>query len=458
MRKLLRFSAFNLGLMYVAVSLLALLLFATPLWYAWQASIERGRIDELRSEGLRWSALLERKGMPALVEAVAGFVDDGPDGGGNELILLADSRHRKLAGNLPGWPDGLGDGLENGRDVQALWLDNDVQSMRVVFFDQPLANGAHLLLGRNVDRFETLETYFWTGLLGAAAIMMCVGVGAGFVVRRSLLFRVRDINLAARAVMQGDLSHRLPAYVGEDELNALVDTQNRMLDQMQHLVEGVRNVSNSIAHDLRTPLTELRTRLEEVSVTRPEPEQVFADIDHAIGDVDRVIGIFNALLRMAEIDNGVRRAGFVTVDLRQLAEDAVEFYAPLAELKEVSLHFASYGDAVLTGDPVLLAQALGNLIDNAIKYGRCTGRVDVRIARSRNEFSLTVADDGPGIDDAEKAKVLERFYRGDASRGTPGAGLGLSLVHTIARLHGGTLTLSNNHPGLCARLTLPMTQ
>lgn len=451
MNSFLRFSALKLGLAYVGVSLAALALFATPLWYAWSATIERGRVDVLKAEGRRWSALMDARGPAAVADLVNLQVGDESRDDSTIVLLLADRRGRKLAGNLPAWPDGL----QAGAGAQPAWVDIHGHPMRAVLLEQALADGYRLLVGRNVNRFETLETYFWVGLLGAAAILLCVGIGAVWIVRRSLLFRVRDINLAARAVMQGDLNHRLPAYVGEDELNALVETENRMLDQIQHLVEGVRNVSNSIAHDLRTPLTELRTRLEEVAVTRPAPEQVLASIDAAIDDVDHVIGIFNALLRMAEIDNGVRRAGFVAVDLRRLAADAVEFYVPLAELKDVALRFVAHQPAAVNGDPVLLAQALGNLIENAIKYGRAGGEVEVRIARDGDACVLTIADDGPGIPDAEKARVLERFYRADASRGTPGAGLGLSLVETIARLHGATLALADNHPGLRAVLAIP---
>lgn len=451
MTRLLRFSALNLGLAYVVASLVSLALFALPLSYAWEGSIEQGRVDLMRAEGRRWADLAERKGVAALTDAVALLAGNGTLYDGSAIVLLVDPSRRKLAGNLPRWPAGLADSA----DAQSVELRIDGRATITELVQQPLSGGYRLLIGRDIDRFEALETLFWTGLLGAAAILLCLGTGAGWIMRRSLLNRVRDIDLAARAVMQGDLSHWLPAYVGEVELNALVETENRMLDQIQHLVEGVRNVSNSIAHDLRTPLTELRTRLEEVAATRPGPAQVFGQIDAAIGDVDRVIGIFNALLRMAEIDSGVRRAGFVEVDLAHLARDAVEFYAPLAELKGVSLvAFAPAAAAVVRGDPTLLAQALGNLIDNAVKYVHPGGRVEVHVEAGREACTLAVSDDGPGIAAGDEARVLERFYRGDASRGTPGAGLGLSLAATVAHLHLGELALAHNHPGLRATLTL----
>jgi signal transduction histidine kinase len=236
----------------------------------------------------------------------------------------------------------------------------------------------------------------------------------------------------------------------------LAQTVNRMLDQIEQLIQGVRNVSNAIAHDLRTPLTELRFGLENLSLTRPAPDQTFAEIDTAVADVDRVIAIFNALLRLAEIDTGARRSAFAEVDLAQIAGEAAEFYQPIAELKSVTLVSDQPGEMIVPGDPLLLAQAISNLIDNALKFIPKNGVIHVSVAQAADlAIAVTVADNGPGIADAEKSKVVERFYRSDVSRGTPGVGLGLSLVAAVAKLHGGHLELTDNHPGLRVTLTLP---
>jgi signal transduction histidine kinase len=221
----------------------------------------------------------------------------------------------------------------------------------------------------------------------------------------------------------------------------------------------VRNVSNSIAHDLRTPLAELRSRLEELALIRPAPEATFAEIDGAVADVDRVIRIFDALLRLAEIDAGLRRSGFVAFDLVDLAATAVEFYAPAAELKNIRLQLHAEGSLRVSGDPVLLAQALSNLIDNALKYTPENGVIEVTLQRRPGgRAEIAVTDNGPGIDDSEKARVVERFYRGDASRGTPGVGLGLSLAQAVAKLHGNALELSDRRPGLCVVLAMALSE
>ena len=168
-----------------------------------------------------------------------------------------------------------------------------------------------------------------------------------------------------------------------------------------------------------------------------------------------MIRIFDALLRLAEIDAGMRRSGFVTVDLAHLASTAVEFYEPAAELKNIALTFRSDGSTQAAGNPVLLAQALSNLIDNALKYAPQNGLIAVAVQRRPDgAVQISVTDNGPGINDAEKSRVVERFYRGDASRGTPGVGLGLSLVQAVAKLHGSTLELSDQNPGLHVVFTI----
>ncbi|MFL6676534.1 MAG: sensor histidine kinase [Massilia sp.] len=446
------FSALNVALSFVAVSMVTLALFALPLWYAWDNTIEQGRVTILQADARRMTRLIAAHGVDVLTTAIETQVGDTFERGESIVILLADPNLRKRAGNLPAWPSGAAPA--GAVRTTSMQLDHRLVSLALLHTTLP--GGYHLLVGRDVSRFDQLERLFLYGLLGAAGILLMVGITGGLLVRSTLLAKVKDINQAAFAIMHGNLSHRLPAHAGENELNTLVATENRMLDQIEHLVEGIRNVSNSIAHDLRTPLTELRSRLEELTVTKPDPEQAFAEVDAAIADVDRVIDIFNALLRMAEIDTGVRRSGFVEVDASAIAAEAAEFYHPVAELKGVRLSFEADGPTALAGDPLLLAQAVGNLIDNALKYVSEKGKISVATVRRRDgTIEIAVADDGPGIPDAEKPKVLERFYRSDASRGTPGAGLGLSLVAAVARLHGGALSLTDNHPGLRATLTFP---
>jgi signal transduction histidine kinase len=448
--KFARSSALTLAVAYISLGLAALALFAAPLWYAWRVTIQEGRNEVLQSDAQRLTEVFRRDGPAGLVSYINARV--GLQIAGERLLLLADATLRPLAGNLAQWPSTVP--ANPGTYSVKLELSGHLSDVAMVHAILP--DGYHLLVGRDTARFQPLEQRFWYALARAVVILSVLGAFGGILIRRALLERIDGIRRTVSAIIQGDLRHRLPTNEGSDELNTLSRTINGMLDQIELLIHGVRNVSNSIAHDLRTPLAELRSRLEELALTRPPTEQTFAEIDAAVADVDGVIRIFNALLRLAEIDSGMRRSGFVPVDVSAVAAAAVEFYQPAAELRGASLTLATGGPAPIRGDPVLLAQALGNLIDNALKYTPVDGAivVEVRTAAYENTVEIIVADSGPGIPAEQRPRAVERFYRGDASRGTPGVGLGLSLVDAVARLHGSELHLEDNHPGLRARMVL----
>jgi signal transduction histidine kinase len=448
-RSMFRSSAVSLGLGYVALGLLALVLFAAPLWYAWQGTIREGRAEILQADAQRLADVYRREGADGLKN----FIDARMrmQIAGDRILLLTDAAGHPLAGNLAAWPD-----VPATPGDYRIQLDLGDRGVQMALVHVASLGPYNLLVGRDNRLFAPLEQRFWYGLTGAVAVLSITGLLAGLIIRRALMSRVDSIRQTVSAILHGDLKHRLPTQLNDDELNTLSRTINGLLDQIELLVHGVRNVSNSIAHDLRTPLAELRSRLEELALMRPSSDETFAEIDGAVADVDRVIRIFDALLRLAEIDAGMRRSGFVSVDIAELASTAVEFYAPAAELKSISLNCSSEGPTPVAGDPVLLAQALSNLIDNALKFAPEGGMIGVEVRRHRDgAVQIAVTDNGPGIDDAEKLKVVERFYRGDASRGTPGVGLGLSLVQAVAKLHGSTLELSDRNPGLQVVITVP---
>jgi signal transduction histidine kinase len=461
---MMRSSAVSLALGYVVLGIAALVLFAAPLWYAWQVTIQDGRAEFLQADAQRLTDVFRREGADGLKTFIDARVQ--MQIANERILLLTDASLHPLAGNLRAWPAAVP--VAPGNYTIKFTPDNrgapgnpaapgnrGVQT--ALIHVAQLGGGYNLLVGRDNALFAPLQTHFWYGLAGAVAVLSIAGLLIGLITRRALMSRVNSIRHTVSAIIHGDLKHRLPTQLNDDELNTLSRTINGMLEQIELLVHGVRNVSNSIAHDLRTPLAELRSRLEELALIRPPPEQVFAEIDGAVADVDRVIRIFDALLRLAEIDAGLRRSGFVTLDLADLAANAVEFYAPAAELKNIDLKFRSDGALPVSGDPILLAQALGNLIDNALKYAPENGAIVVAALKSGEAGAeISVSDNGPGIVDGEKSKVVQRFYRGDASRGTPGVGLGLSLVQAVAKLHGSSLVLSDQNPGLRAAVTLPL--
>jgi len=448
---MLRSSALSLALGYVALGITALVLFAAPLWYAWHVTIEDGRVEILQVDAQRLAEVFRREGA----EGARSFIDARVrmQIAAERILLLTDASLHPMSGNLPAWPPNVP--LVPGNYTVKVELGD--QGIQTALVHVATLGSYHLLVGRDNALFAPLQTRFWYGLAAAIAVLSIAGLLIGLITRRALLTRIDSIRQTVSAIIHGDLQHRLPTHLNDDELNTLSRTINGMLEQIELLVHGVRNVSNSIAHDLRTPLAELRSRLEELALIRPPPEQTFAEIDGAVADVDRVIRIFDALLRLAEIDAGLRRSGFVALDIADLAANAVEFYAPAAELKNIDLAFRSDGPVSVSGDPVLLAQALSNLIDNALKYAPVNGAIEVAVRkRDDGTAQVSVSDNGPGIDDSEKSKVVERFYRGDASRGTPGVGLGLSLVQAVAKLHGSALEFSDRNPGLRVAVTIPL--
>jgi signal transduction histidine kinase len=445
---MIRSSAVSLALGYSILGFAALILFAAPLWYAWETTIREGRAEILLADAQRLTDIYRRDGADGLKKFIDARVH--MQIAGERILLMTDSALHPLAGNLDAWP----------KRVPAAPGDYRIQvdmagGSQTAMVHVAMLGGYNLLVGRDNRLFAPLEKRFWYGLSGAIGVLFVAGLSIGLITRRALMSRVHSIQKTISAIIHGDLTHRLPTQLADDELNTLSCTINGMLEQIELLVHGVKNVSNSIAHDLRTPLAELRSRLEQLSLIRPPMAEAFDEIDGAVADVDRVIRIFDALLRLAEIDAGMRRSGFVQVDIADLAATAVEFYAPAAELRNIALRFHSQGPLPASGDPILLAQALSNLIDNAIKFSPENGVIDVAVQHRGGIAEIVVSDNGPGIADAEKAKVLERFYRGDASRGTPGVGLGLSVVQAIAKLHGNALELSDRSPGLRVVLSLP---
>lgn len=278
-------------------------------------------------------------------------------------------------------------------------------------------------------------------------------------------FHVGGIDYVTKPLQMEELLARVKTHLKLRRLQQALQAQNVRLQEevrrrevaqeaLIEMIHSVRNTSNAIAHDLRTPLAELRARMEVMifDLKKKVDGDTLERLESALADIDRVIGIFNALLRLAEIDAGVRKAGFVTSDVADIVAEAVEFYQPLAELRGLTLTLACADSLPAWVDPLLIAQAIGNLIDNAIKFAKT--QIHVSVSDHVGLVEIIVADDGPGVPDSEKTKATERFYRGDASRGTPGVGLGLALVKGVATLHRGELRLEDNHPGLAVKLTL----
>jgi signal transduction histidine kinase len=262
--------------------------------------------------------------------------------------------------------------------------------------------------------------------------------------------RIETVSNTSRSIIGEDLRQRLPVSQVGDELDHLAGSINVMLDRIEGLMINLRQVTSDIAHDLRTPLTRLRQRLELAIRAESDPELARATLENAVVEIDSILGVFGALLRIAQIEGNASAVTFKPVNLRELLDTIVEVYLPMAEEKTQTLSEDVPADLVVNGDRELLMQLFANLVENALRYSPHDGRISLTASQSKQHVAVQVADDGPGIPEQFRAKVLQRFFRLESSRSTPGNGLGLSLVDAIVRLHGAKLELSDAQPGLRA--------
>ena len=295
-------------------------------------------------------------------------------------------------------------------------------------------------------------------LYATLAIALVLGVGVGLLMSRNFLHRVDAITDASRSIMGGNMSGRMPVSGSGDELDRLAEALNEMLDQIERLMAAMKEVSSNIAHDLKTPLTRIKARVESALRSRNADDYREA-LDKTVEESDHLLQTFNSLLSIARAEAGQSRSGFEPVDAQSILTDVAELYDPMAEEQGGKLELAAEPGLTIRADRQLVAQAVSNLIDNALKYGADDGKppdIAVSGALEDGKVVIAVCDRGPGIPVEDRERVLERFVRLDASRSKPGNGLGLSLVAGVAKLHGGTLVLEDNHPGLRAKLVLPL--
>jgi signal transduction histidine kinase len=286
-------------------------------------------------------------------------------------------------------------------------------------------------------------------------VALGVGLLGGAAMSRNLLRRVELVNRTSERVMAGNLSDRVPLDGTGDEFDQLAINLNRMLDQIERLMTAMREVTDDVAHDLKTPLARLRARLELALIGPSDSASQKEAIRAAIDEADRLLATFNALLGIAAAESGAGRDQTAAVDLSEVVRSAAELYEPVAEEQGFMMSLSVEPNVRVRGDRHLLTQTLANLLDNALKYAG-GGDLQIRVFRAEDRAVLEVADRGPGIPEADRETVFNRFVRLEPSRSTPGNGLGLSLVRAVAQRHHGTVVLADNRPGLRVRLELPL--
>ena len=355
-------------------------------------------------------------------------------------------------------------GVERSGWVQFEITDTTTPRLRkrhVLGYYIRLEDGFHLVIGRDIEHLFQFRRVIRNILLWTLGLTALLGIGGGLLLSRNFLQRIDGITATVRTIRGGRLGQRVPVEGSGDELDRLAESLNDMLEQIERLMQGMREVSSNIAHDLKTPLTRLKAQAENALRAGDEAQRQEA-LASTIAQADELLKTFNSLLLIARAEAGQARAGFSKVDVAEVAREIAELYEPIVEDEGGAFRLEVPERARLTGDRQLIAQALMNLLDNALKYGRSEKRpleitVSVRETLDHH-IELVVADNGPGVPEDMREKVKERFVRLDKARSAPGSGLGLSLVASIARLHGGELVLEDNHPGLRAVLLLPLRQ
>ena len=368
---------------------------------------------------------------------------------------LEDAHGRFLAGNLPAWPSAA----RTPGEFLSLPSAKDHDDYSVIAQSRILPDGYRIFVGFDERELSYVQRKIRQGATWSLLLVLLLSWLAGRYTTRLALRPIGEIRHTASLIMQGDLRHRIPIRHTGDEFDELANTLNDMLDRIDRLLAGVRNATDNIAHDLRSPLTRHRARLESLLADAHKGTDIVPLIEASLTDVDQVLVTFNALLKIAGVDSGVLRAEFTQVDLSLLVMDAVEFMEPLAESREQTLTFSLPAQAISLGHRDLLFQLLINLLDNALKYSPPKSLVTISLKPNANNWQLEISDQGPGIPDSATANVFDRLFRLDATRQTPGLGLGLSLVKSVVQLHGGQIALlpaqpHREKPGLCVRVLL----
>jgi signal transduction histidine kinase len=402
-------------------------------------------------------------GMDQLRQAIAARAETP----GNHLYHVADGNGKYLVGNLKDVSTELLNStgrvvftyrrpVQPGKtDVQQVASEERLAFVTVF----RLPDGHRLIVGRDIEDQRTFGRIVRQVFLWTLAAMAVLGLGVSILISRHLLRRIDSITETSRTIMAGDLSRRIPLSGSADEFDRLAANLNAMLQRIAELVEGIREVSSNIAHDLKTPLSRLRNRVEIALRDNGQTgdEQCRDTLQATIEEADELIKTFDALLSIARLEAGASSAAKAPFNLNALLDGICELYEPVAEESGMTLRQTPMPETAIEveGERQLVAQAITNIIDNAIKYAAGSSTdIIVGLVPNGAHVDIVIADHGPGIPKEDRERALKRFVRLEASRSRPGSGLGLSLVAAVARLHGGQVTLGDNQPGLKVVLRL----
>jgi signal transduction histidine kinase len=448
-------STFRLAAIYLTVFLISAGALLGYVFWNTIGLLERQTEETIRAEVQALGDQYRLRGLSGVVDVINRRMADET----GTLYLLVNAENDRLIGNLIAMP--------SPRAEDSTWVDfpitkgkgeQQVQHMAHAL-QVEMAGGYQLLVGRDVEELNAFRAVIKNAIYYGIGLALALGLGGGFLMSRNFLRRVDAITDASGAIMAGDLSQRMPVGGSGDELDRLAGSLNQMLAQIERLMQGMKEVSSNVAHDLKTPLTRLRARAEAALRSGKGADQRAA-LQQTIAESDKLLQTFNALLSIAQAEAGQSREGLALINVSDVLTELAELYEPLVEEAGGSIKIEQMPMLTVRGDRQLLAQAFSNVIDNAMKYGGegqgSALNLNIRADVDNQQAVISIADAGVGIAPENRGRVLDRFVRLDESRSKPGNGLGLSLVASVMKLHGGTVELGDAAPGLKVLLSLPL--
>jgi len=435
-----------------AIAILAYIAFQTSIL------IQRQQLQAIDNEISQLNRQYQRQGMRGLAIALQRSANRPGPG----IYYISDPAGTATAGNVQSIPNDVldnpgthtfkydrGDGLN----------DDDPRAQGVALVKSfNLPNGFRLVVGRDIVERRGFSAAIFQAFVWGVVWIILLSVIVGVVSARSVLKRIDGVSDTARKIMSGSMSERIPVTKRNDEFDGLAINLNAMLERIEQLMQGLKEVTDNVAHDLKTPLTRLRNKVEGALKDGTPPEKQREALETTIEECDQLIRTFNALLLIARVEAGSPSSAFTEMDLADVIADICELYEPVAEDSGIAISTKADKLPPFKGNRELIGQALVNLVENAIKYAKDAKdepAITIELRAEAGNTLIEVADNGAGIPEADRKRVLERFVRLEKSRSEPGSGLGLSLVAAVARLHKGEIEILDNQPGACIRLILP---
>jgi len=404
-----------------------------------RAAFEQSIRDDLAQDMAGFRAAPSARAVALLVQAESQQTDPG------RLVLSYVTRAGRIYGNGAVARDDEGFHILSLDDGRAT-LDGAYLALSARLY------GGRLTIARSRAEVTALQPVFLNILWISLLPTVLIALGGGLILARRSQRHVEVVSRALERITGGDLGARVATGKRwSGDLARIGGAVNGMADAQERSVTALRQISSDIAHDLKTPVQRVSLQLAALADVVPEGEAA-ALVAETRAEVDGISSVFQSLLQLAQVENGALRAQFTSVDLAPRARTIVEVYEPVATERDQTLTFEGPDSAVVQGEKNLLGQLVSNLIENAVTHAGAGAAIAVRVTADAQAVTLSVRDTGPGIPQAERSRVIQRLYRLDRSRNTPGNGLGLSLVDGVARLHRATLSFEDAQPGLCVRV------